>query len=74
MPVQKGNQVSIEIKRLTKDEKKEVGIIQSRVFIKYFNYIGGYGICLFLIFVLTIWQTLKIYSDVWLGYWSENQE
>ena len=62
------------VKRLTKKEEKEVGFIHSKVFIQYFSYIGGYSICLFLIIVLIIWQSLKIYSDIWLGYWSEHQK
>ena len=62
------------IKRLTKDEKKEVGIIKSKVFFLFFSYIGGFVTCLLLFFVLCIWQWLKIYSDIWLGYWSEHQK
>ena len=62
------------IKRLTKDEKKEVGIIKSKVFLMFFSYIGGFLICMLLILVLFIWQTFKIYSDIWLGYWSEHQK
>ena len=62
------------IKRLTKDEKKEVGIIKSKVFFLFFSYIGGFVTCLLLFLVLCIWQTLKIYSDIWLGYWSEHQK
>ena len=62
------------IKRLTRDEKKEVGIIKSKVFLIFFSFIGGFCICLFLIMVLFIWQSLKIYSDIWLGYWGEHQK
>jgi ABC-type multidrug transport system fused ATPase/permease subunit len=62
------------IKRLTRDEKKEVGIIKSKVFLMFFSYIGGFLICLLLIIVLFIWQTLKIIADVWLGYWGEHQK
>ena len=62
------------IKRLTRDEKKEVGIIKSKVFLMFFSYIGGFLICLLLIIVLCIWQSLKICSDIWLGYWGEHQK
>ena len=62
------------VKRLTKDEKKEVGIIKSKVFFMFFSYIGGFLTCIFLVLVLFIWQSLKIYSDIWLGYWSEHQK
>ena len=62
------------VKRLTKDEKKEVGIIKSKVFLMFFSYIGGFLTCVLLVIVLCIWQSLKIYSDIWLGYWSEHQK
>ena len=62
------------VKRLTKDERKEVGIIKSKVFFMFFSYIGGFLTCLLLVLVLFIWQSLKIYSDFWLGYWSEHQK
>ena len=62
------------VKRLTKDERKEVGIIKSEVFFMFFSYIGGFLTCVLLLLVLSIWQSLKIYSDIWLGYWSEHQK
>ena len=62
------------VKRLTKDEKKEVGIIKSKVFFMFFSYIGGFLTCILLLLVLLVWQCLKIYSDIWLGYWSEHQK
>ena len=62
------------VKRLTRDEKKEVGIIKSKVFLMFFSYIGGFLTCVLLVIVLCIWQSLKIYSDIWLGYWSEHQK
>ena len=65
---------STVVKRLYKDEKKEVGIIKSKVFFMFFSYMGGFLTCVLLILVLCIWQSLKIYSDIWLGYWSEHQK
>ena len=62
------------IKRLTKDEKKEVGIIKSKVYFLFFSYIGGFLLCCLLVVVLFIWQILKIWSDIWLGYWSEHKK
>jgi ABC-type multidrug transport system fused ATPase/permease subunit len=65
---------STVVKRLYKDEKKEVGIIKSKVFFMFFSYMGGFLTFVLLILVLCIWQSLKIYSDIWLGYWSEHQK
>ena len=61
------------IQRITKDEGKEVGKINKKVFLSYFSYIGGMNFCLALIFTLLSWQGLRIMSDLWLGYWSEHQ-
>ena len=62
-----------EIRRITKDEGKEVGKINKKVYISYFSYIGGMRFCLTLLATLLIWQGLRIISDLWLGYWSEHQ-
>ena len=61
------------VQRITKDEGKEVGQINKKVFISYFSYIGGMNFCLVLLFTLFTWQGLRIMSDLWLGYWSEHQ-
>ena len=61
------------VQRITKDEGKEVGQINKKVYISYFSYIGGMNFCLVLLFTLFTWQGLRIMSDLWLGYWSEHQ-
>ena len=61
------------VQRITKDEGKEVGRINKKVYISYFSYIGGIKFCLVLLFTLFTWQGLRIMSDLWLGYWSEHQ-
>jgi ABC-type multidrug transport system fused ATPase/permease subunit len=61
------------VQRITKDEGKEVGQINKKVYISYFSYIGGINFCLVLLFTLFTWQGLRIMSDLWLGYWSEHQ-
>ena len=62
------------VKKLIREEKKEVGIIKSKVFLLFFSYIGGFLTCFLLFLVLCIWQSLKIGSDLWLGYWGEHQK
>ena len=61
------------IQRITKDEGKEVGKINKKVYISYFSYIGGMKFCITLLATLLLWQGLRIISDLWLGYWSEHQ-
>ena len=71
------NQIDIKkkgiIQRITKDEKKETGNINIKVYISYFSYLGGLKYCLAVFFILIIWQGSRILSDLWLGYWSEHQ-
>ena len=62
-----------KIQRITKDEGKEIGKINKKVFISYFSYIGGMNFCSVLLLTLFSWQGLRIMSDLWLGYWSEHQ-
>ncbi len=62
------------IKRLTKDEKKVEGKIDKKVFFTYFTYIGGISLLISLIITLIFWQTFRVGSDIWLGYWSEHQD
>ena len=62
------------VKKLIREERKEVGIIKSKVFLLFFSYIGGFLTCFLLFIVLCIWQSLKIGSDLWLGYWSDHQK
>lgn len=68
------NNKSGQVKRITKDEGKEVGKIDKKVFFAYFKYIGGACLIIGLLSSLIMWQLLKLDSDMWLGYWSEHQE
>ena len=63
-----------QIKRITKDEGKETGTIDKKVYFAYFEYIGGLCLILSLLFSLIIWQLLRVGSDMFLGYWSEHQK
>ena len=62
-----------QIKRITKDEGKEIGRIDKKVFFAYFKYIGGFCMLFPLFLSLVTWQLLKVGSDMWLGYWGEHQ-
>lgn len=70
-----GNKVNTtnQIKRITKDETKEVGKIDKKVFFAYFKYIGGVCLISLLLLSLLTWQVLKVGSDMFLGYWGDNQ-
>ncbi len=61
------------VHRLTKDETKETGNINAKIYLSYFSYVGGIKFCLGVLFILIAWQGSRILSDLWLGYWSEHQ-
>ena len=61
------------VQRITKDEGKESGKINKKVYFSYFTYIGGMNFGSALLLTLISWQGLRIMSDLWLGYWSEHQ-
>ena len=67
------NKKNNQIKKIIQDEKKFSGNIDKSVYFSYFKYIGGKFLIFSLIIILIIWQSLKISSDIWLGFWSENQ-
>jgi ABC-type multidrug transport system fused ATPase/permease subunit len=67
------NKKNNQIKKIIQDEKKFSGNIDKSVYFSYFKYIGGKFLIFSLIIILFIWQSLKISSDIWLGFWSENQ-
>ena len=67
------NKKNNQIKKIIQDEKKFTGNIDKSVYFSYFKYIGGKYLIFSLIIILCIWQSLKISSDIWLGFWSENQ-
>ncbi|MCQ2818077.1 MAG: ATP-binding cassette domain-containing protein [archaeon] len=63
-----------KIKRITVDEDKEKGKVSADVYKAYFRYIGAWKTAFLLAFLLIAIQGLKSASDVWLGWWTENQQ
>ena len=62
-----------KIKRITKDEMKDEGKVKMGVYKEYINYIGGFIMIIIFIGFLLLSNAFKGASDMWLGYWSENQ-
>ena len=63
-----------KIKRITKDEMKEEGKVNFKVYNKYIIDIGGWIIIFTLAGLLLIMNGFKGASDIWLGWWSDNQD
>ena len=52
-------------------EEKATGSIPASVYIRFFQ-MGGVGYFLFSLFVFLIAQSIRIFTDFWLGLWSED--
>jgi ATP-binding cassette, subfamily C (CFTR/MRP), member 2 len=62
-----------EIKTML-EEKKEKGSVKFSIYYKYIEYSGGLFYFFLILFVLIIWQGLKIASDLWLSNWARDSE
>lgn len=63
-----------EIKRITKDEDKEIGSVKWSVYFSYINMMGGTCAFLLLMFTVLIWQSARLFSDWYLTYWTQHQK
>lgn len=62
-----------EIKTML-EEKKEKGSVKFSIYCNYIKYSGGFLYFFIVLFVLIIWQGLKISSDLWLSNWAHKSE
>jgi len=69
LPVHKSG----EVKRITVEEDKEVGSVKWSVYFSYLKMMGGYCIFFILIFLIALWQTMRLFSDLYLTYWTQHQ-
>ena len=62
-----------KIVKLTKDEELIHGKIKLKIYLEYFRYMGGICFIIINIIIMCFWQANKGGSDLWLAYWSEDQ-
>lgn len=60
-----------EIHRITSDEDQEVGDVKAKIFIKYFDYMGGNCLLVSIFLIMFLWQGLKGFSDIYLAEWTK---
>ena len=61
------------IVKLTQEEEQGNERVSSAVYLDYFKYLGG-NFYMFLVFIFAlIWQIHKSGRDIWLAYWSEEE-
>jgi len=63
-----------EIKRITVDEDKEVGSVKWSVYFSYVKMMGGYFVFIILILIIMSWQSLRLFSDIYLTNWTKKQD
>lgn len=60
--------------RLVDDEARSEGRVSKQVFHAYMSAMGGANAVAFLVLIQTLWQAFQIGSDLWLTYWTSNQQ
>jgi len=65
-----------KVVKLIKEEEQSLGGIKYTVYLDYFRYMGGICYMITVFRIMCLWQLNKSGSDLWLAYWSEeeNQE
>ena len=66
-------EVNDKIVKLTKEEKQSHKGIKFSVYLDYCRYMGGICFMISIIFIMCLWQANKGGSDLWLAYWSEDE-
>jgi hypothetical protein len=58
---------------LKSDEERKYGKIPARI---YFLYMKACGISTLVVFFMStlLWQALRVYTDVWLREWTDNDD
>ena len=62
------------LNKLIQEEENEEGSVKLEVYIKYCKYMGGISFIILIIISMIIWQLNKGGSDLWLAYWTKNQD
>jgi ATP-binding cassette subfamily C (CFTR/MRP) protein 1 len=62
------------LNKLIQEEEIEEGSVKLEVYIKYCKYMGGISFIILIIVSMIIWQSNKSGSDLWLAYWTKNQD
>ena len=60
-----------KVVKLIKEEEQSLGGIKYTVYLDYFRYMGGICYIITIFIIMILWQANKGGSDLWLAYWSE---
>ena len=62
-----------KVVKLIKEEEQSRGGIKYTVYLDYFRYMGGICYMITVFIIMCLWQLNKGGSDLWLAYWSEDE-
>ena len=65
-----------KIIKIIKEEEQSLSGVKWKVYLDYFRYMGGICYIITVVIIVSFWQANKGGSDLWLAYWSkeENQQ
>ena len=62
-----------KIIKIIKEEERSLSGVKWKVYIDYFRYMGGICYIIIVVLIVCLWQANKGGSDMWLAYWSEEE-
>ena len=62
-----------KIIKIIKEEERSLSGVKWKVYIDYFKYMGGICYIIIVVLIVCLWQANKGGSDMWLAYWSEEE-
>ena len=62
-----------KIIKIVKEEEQSLSGVKFKVYLDYFRYMGGIGYIIGVVIIVCFWQANKGGSDLWLAYWSEEE-
>ena len=62
-----------KIIKIIKEEEQSLSGVKWKVYLDYFRYMGGICYIITVVIIVSLWQANKGGSDLWLAYWSEEE-
>ena len=62
-----------KIIKIIKEEEQSLSGVKFKVYLDYFRYMGGVAYIIGIVIIVCLWQANKGGSDLWLAYWSEEE-
>ncbi|KAJ3360663.1 hypothetical protein GGF31_002781, partial [Allomyces arbusculus] len=57
---------------LMSQEERETGAVKGQYYGRYLEYCGGYWYAAFIVFLVALAQTVRVFADLWLVWWTND--